>query len=48
MMEPEKWKTSKYNELTVPLLKAELKKRKAKLSGRKKDLIERWDLIERR
>ena len=41
MMEPDKWKTSKYNDLTIKDLREELGKRGAKKSGRKKDLIER-------
>jgi hypothetical protein len=40
-MDPDQLRTSKYNSMTVPQLKAQLKKRNAKLSGRKKELIER-------
>ena len=32
----------KYASLTIPALKRELKKRNARLSGRKKELIERF------
>jgi predicted HTH domain antitoxin len=41
MMDFEGPTTSKYTSMTVPQLKVELKKRGAKLSGRKKELIER-------
>lgn len=35
----------KYASLTIPALKTELKKRNARLSGRKKELIERFVVL---